>query len=331
MPKSNFIIDFFRPKTIFSLEEKIFYVIFWMAVLSLVAAIPINFSIGLTLIGWFCVVSIFVYVGIYYLAFRKNKFYQANVLFFVFTALLLTYFYFVGGGIQSRVLVYFVTLGAIAPLLLPKKWHWNALIIVCFLIFFLALAEHFFPELITPYPGEKYLILIDMTTIHIIITIIAFMIVWIVRKSYDNKNKNLEIKEKLILQRNTILAEYSKELEQKNKELALLNQSKDRLFSIIAHDLRSPLGSSKSLVELAYEGDYPLEGLKELLPDMYQNLNYTLNLVDNLLYWAKSQLDNAEPTMKDVELNKFLISIFDNLQLIGRYKQIKLILNIEVV
>lgn len=329
MPKSNFIIDFFRPKTIFSLEEKIFYVIFWMAVLSLVAAIPINFSIGLTLIGWFCVVSIFVYVGIYYLAFRKNKFYQANVLFFVFTALLLTYFYFVGGGIQSRVLVYFVTLGAIAPLLLPKKWHWNALIIVCFLIFFLALAEHFFPELITPYPGEKYLILIDMTTIHIIITIIAFMIVWIVRKSYDNKNKNLEIKEKLILQRNTILAEYSKELEQKNKELALLNQSKDRLFSIIAHDLRSPLGSSKSLVELAYEGDYPLEGLKELLPDMYQNLNYTLNLVDNLLYWAKSQLDNAEPTMKDVELNKFLISIFDNLQLIGRYKQIKLILNIE--
>lgn len=300
-----------------------------MAVLSLVAAIPINFSIGLTLIGWFCVVSIFVYVGIYYLAFRKNKFYQANVLFFVFTALLLTYFYFVGGGIQSRVLVYFVTLGAIAPLLLPKKWHWNALIIVCFLIFFLALAEHFFPELITPYPGEKYLILIDMTTIHIIITIIAFMIVWIVRKSYDNKNKNLEIKEKLILQRNTILAEYSKELEQKNKELALLNQSKDRLFSIIAHDLRSPLGSSKSLVELAYEGDYPLEGLKELLPDMYQNLNYTLNLVDNLLYWAKSQLDNAEPTMKDVELNKFLISIFDNLQLIGRYKQIKLILNIE--
>ncbi len=168
-----------------------------------------------------------------------------------------------------------------------------------------------------------------MTTIHIIITIIAFMIVWIVRKSYDNKNKNLEIKEKLILQRNTILAEYSKELEQKNKELALLNQSKDRLFSIIAHDLRSPLGSSKSLVELAYEGDYPLEGLKELLPDMYQNLNYTLNLVDNLLYWAKSQLDNAEPTMKDVELNKFLISIFDNLQLIGRYKQIKLILNIE--
>jgi signal transduction histidine kinase len=139
----------------------------------------------------------------------------------------------------------------------------------------------------------------------------------------------LDIKEKLIVQRNTILADYSKELEQKNKELDLLNQSKDRLFSIIAHDLRSPLSSSKSLVELAYQGDFPLESLKELLPDMHQNLNYTLNLVDNLLYWAKSQLDNTEPTMKDVELNKFLINIFDSLQLIGQYKQIKLILNIE--
>ncbi len=329
MPKSNFIIDFFRPKTIFSLEEKIFYVIFWMAVLSLVAAIPINFSVGLTLIGWFCVVSIFGYVGIYYLAFRKNKFYQANVLFFVFTALLLAYFYFGGGGVQSRVPLYFVILGVIAPLLLPVKWHWKAIGLVCLAILALTITEYFFPELVVPYPGERLYIFVDMTATHIILTFTAFMIVWIVKKSYDENSKSLAIKEKLIIQRNIILGEYSKELEQKNKELAMLNESKDRLFSIIAHDLRSPLSSSESLVELAYQGDYPLESLKELLPDMYQNLNYTLNLVDNLLYWAKSQLDNAEPTMKDVELNKFLISIFDNLQLIGRYKQIKLILNIE--
>jgi|GEM_PF-1946249 signal transduction histidine kinase len=325
MPKSNFIIDFFRPKTIFSLEEKIFYVIFWMAVLSLVAAIPINFSVGLTLIGWFCVVSIFGYVGIYYLAFRKNKFYQANVLFFVFTALLLAYFYFGGGGVQSRVPLYFVILGVIAPLLLPVKWHWKAIGLVCLAILALTITEYFFPELVVPYPGERLYIFVDMTATHIILTFTAFMNVWIVKKSYDENSKSLAIKEKLIIQRNIIL----KELEQKNKELAMLNESKDRLFSIIAHDLRSPLSSSESLVELAYQGDYPLESLKELLPDMYQNLNYTLNLVDNLLYWAKSQLDNAEPTMKDVELNKFLISIFDNLQLIGRYKQIKLILNIE--
>ncbi|WP_448528288.1 sensor histidine kinase [Raineya sp.] len=329
MPKSNFIIDFFRPKTIFSLEEKIFYVIFWMAVLSLVAAIPINFSVGLTLIGWFCVVSIFGYVGIYYLAFRKNKFYQANVLFFVFTALLLAYFYFGGGGVQSRVPLYFVILGVIAPLLLPVKWHWKAIGLVCLAILALTITEYFFPELVVPYPGERLYIFVDMTATHIILTFTAFMNVWIVKKSYDENSKSLAIKEKLIIQRNIILGEYSKELEQKNKELAMLNESKDRLFSIIAHDLRSPLSSSESLVELAYQGDYPLESLKELLPDMYQNLNYTLNLVDNLLYWAKSQLDNAEPTMKDVELNKFLISIFDNLQLIGRYKQIKLILNIE--
>lgn len=40
MLKFSQIFNFFRPKTIFSLEEKIFYVISWMAILSLVTAIP---------------------------------------------------------------------------------------------------------------------------------------------------------------------------------------------------------------------------------------------------------------------------------------------------
>ncbi|MDW8295741.1 MAG: HAMP domain-containing sensor histidine kinase [Raineya sp.] len=329
MPKSNSIIEFFRPKTTFSLEEKIFYVIFWMAILSLLAAIPINFYIDFELIAWFCVGSIFVYVGIYYLAFKKNKFWQANIVFFAYTAILLSYFYFGGGGIQSRVPLYFVILGVLAPLLLPEQWHWKALFLVCGTLVLISILEYFYPELVTTYPGNRNFLFIDMTVTHVILTFTAFGIVWVVRKSYDDKNRNIEIKEKLIVQRNTILAEYSKDLERKNKELDMLNASKDRLFSIIAHDLRSPLSSSKSLVELACQGDYPLDSLKQLLPDMYQNLSYTLNLVDNLLYWAKSQLDNVEPAMKEINLNKFLVSTFENLQLIGQYKQIKLILDIQ--
>lgn len=329
MLKFTQIINFFRPKTTFTLKEKIFYTVFWVAILGLLIPAPINFLIGLIVVGWSCIASIFIYLGIYYLAFHKKKFYEANVLFFILTALLLIYFYFGGGGIQSRVPLYFAILGAILPLLLPARWQWWAIFGVCSTILVLTTVEYFFPELVLPYLEERLYIFIDMTATYIIITFAAFMVVWIIKQSYDEQNKNLEIKEKLILQRNSILTEYSKELEQKNKELNLLNQSKDRLFSIIAHDLRSPLSSSKALVELAYQEDYPLESLKELLPDMYKNLNYTLNLVDNLLYWVKSQLDNAEPIMKDIELNKFLINTFENLQLIGHYKQIKLILNIE--
>lgn len=324
------IIKFFRPKTIFSLEEKIFYGVFWMAVLNLLVAVFINFFIiSLTLIGWLCVISIFVYVGIYYLAFHKNKFYQANVLFFVFTTFLLIYFYFGGGGVQSRVPLYFVILGVIAPLLLPAMWQWKVLVLIYLAILALFIIEYFFPESVTAHHREKLYIFVDITATYIILTFTTFMIVSIVKKSYDDNNKNLKIKERLNVQMNSILNDYLKDLERKNKELAILNESKNKLFSIIAHDLRSPLSSSKSLVELAYQENYPLESLKELLPDMYQNLNYTLNLLDNLLYWAKSQLDNTELVMQEIKLNNFLINLFDNLELIGRYKQIELVLNIE--
>ncbi len=318
------IIKFFRPKTIFSFKEKIFYTIFWMAVLNLLVVIPINFSIGSTLIGWLCVASIFVYVGIYYLAFHREKFFQANILFFAFTALLLAYFYFEVGGMQNRVPLYFIILGAIVPLLLPMKWQWKAIVLILLAILLLAITEYFFPELITSYPDEKLYIFVDMTATHIILTYTIFMIIWIVKKSYDESIKNLEIKEKLIMQKNSILADYSKELEEKNKELIILSQSKDRLFSIIAHDLRSPLCSSKTLVELAYKNEYPVESLKDLLPDMYQNFNYVTNLVDNLLYWAKSQIDSSRPSLKRIKINDFLCKSFEELQIIAKYKEIEI-------
>jgi PAS domain S-box-containing protein len=73
-------------------------------------------------------------------------------------------------------------------------------------------------------------------------------------------------------------------------KLESLNQLKDRLFSIIAHDLRSPLLSLMDILNLVGEGMVTDEEFKTFLPKIAKNIGYTSGLVENLLYWSKSQL-----------------------------------------
>lgn len=80
------------------------------------------------------------------------------------------------------------------------------------------------------------------------------------------------------------------ERKQSEDNLQALNQLKDRLFSIISHDLRSPLNTLLSIITLTNEGQLTEEELKSFLPEISKNLGYTTGLVNNLLQWSKSQL-----------------------------------------
>ena len=83
--------------------------------------------------------------------------------------------------------------------------------------------------------------------------------------------------------------DYLKIIEEKNKELEKINANKEKLFSIIAHDLRSPLGQLKSLIDLVNE--------QVITPAKFQQLSLTLakevdrlhTTMDNLLKWSMSQ------------------------------------------
>ncbi len=81
------------------------------------------------------------------------------------------------------------------------------------------------------------------------------------------------------------------ELNSEIKKVDNLNQIKDKLFSIISHDLRGPIVSLKGIVSLFNQGALSAEELKTLTNDLEKDLNNTSSLMDNLLAWSKSQLD----------------------------------------
>ena len=106
------------------------------------------------------------------------------------------------------------------------------------------------------------------------------------------------------------LQEQNEFIENQKKELELLNFNKDRLFSIIGHDLRGPIGNLSSLLTfIPNEEDRISEESVEIL-DLAQNgLLESLNLLENLLVWANEQEDGSNLHPKLQDLNSVTSSI----------------------
>lgn len=80
------------------------------------------------------------------------------------------------------------------------------------------------------------------------------------------------------------------------KKLVEANSSKDKFFSIISHDLRSPLGSIQSLTEIILENfnDLKSEELQLYLKTINETSTATYSLLDNMLIWAQTQRKKVE-------------------------------------
>lgn len=92
-------------------------------------------------------------------------------------------------------------------------------------------------------------------------------------------------------------------LQQQADELKNLNAVKDKLFTIISHDLRSPLASLSGILDFAESGDLSEEEFKQFLPSLAQNVENTSRLIENLLFWSKSQLEgeSVHPESFDIK------------------------------
>jgi len=105
----------------------------------------------------------------------------------------------------------------------------------------------------------------------------------------EAKNKKIEIQKEAILEQ--------------TKHLEDINKVKDRLFSIVSHDLKDSLTSIKGFIDLLSEGDISNEEFDKLIPELSENANNATMLLFNLLNWSKSQMQSlkANPSLFDIQ------------------------------
>jgi two-component system, sensor histidine kinase and response regulator len=95
---------------------------------------------------------------------------------------------------------------------------------------------------------------------------------------------------------------YLNQLKDKSHELEELNKLKDRLLSIVSHDFRGPLNSLQGTLTLLLRGALTQEEFRLLTHDLVEKLDHTSNLLDNLLNWARSQMQGMKVYPKTVNL-----------------------------
>lgn len=91
------------------------------------------------------------------------------------------------------------------------------------------------------------------------------------------------------------LSKKNKSLAQKNIRLEEVNEVKDKLFSIVSHDLKDSISSIKAFLDLLKDDGITKEEFNDLIPELSENANNASSLLFNLLNWSKSQMQNLQP------------------------------------
>lgn len=102
------------------------------------------------------------------------------------------------------------------------------------------------------------------------------------------------------------LEEKNKEINDQTRQLRNLNATKDKLFSIISHDLRSPLASLKALMELVGTSGLSQEEFVHFTRVLKQNLDFVNADLDNLLMWSQTQLRGIQAVPVPVKLRSMV-------------------------
>jgi len=93
-------------------------------------------------------------------------------------------------------------------------------------------------------------------------------------------------------------------LENREKELEEINLTKDKLFSIIGHDLRGPIGALLEVLKMIRTGDIKKSEFNQFVPRLINDVDHISFTLNNLLSWGMSQMNGSttKPTLYGLEL-----------------------------
>ncbi len=105
---------------------------------------------------------------------------------------------------------------------------------------------------------------------------------------------------------NKLLIEHQEEIKKRSIELEQLNQVKDKFFSIISHDLRSPINALSAILDLISKKQVTPEEFVLLTQELKVQFNHTRTLINNLLDWALLQMDKLKIQPDKINLTELV-------------------------
>ncbi len=213
-----------------------------------------------------------------------------------------------------------------------------------FIYFLLVLTEAIYIQTGSP----KYLF--GLSHVAVATLIEAFVLSYLLSKRSEWEKKENELaklhaqeelvntireNEKIVRQQNVILEkkvlQRTASIKTVNERLKVAIATKDKFFSIIAHDLKSPFNSLLGLSDILlqdYDG-FSEKRKKEFLTEINKGLNNAHDLLSNLLIWSQSQRDDISLHPEEIELRPYVVEIYSHLKQQADRKNITLKINID--
>ncbi|RUT78811.1 tetratricopeptide repeat-containing sensor histidine kinase [Ancylomarina longa] len=164
----------------------------------------------------------------------------------------------------------------------------------------------------------------------LLILLVLLVAIFLLTFRYRNNlkdNELLYLRNRLVSQHQEELISAMKRLKNSEDKLRKANETKDKMFSLIAHDLRGAIGNISNGLRM-YLGDEDLnlseEDKKEFLQALFHSSDNAYELLENLLFWAKNQTKSITANKQMVDASSIINSNIGLLGDLAKIKSIKL-------
>jgi signal transduction histidine kinase len=291
----------------FPLETRIFHSVCIALIVGVSVNIPIAFYMRIPELAGLLSLVVLVAALLYYLSRFRGLHQTVAVIFQVFVNLALIVNYYFNSGINGPTytisLLAFMVIVATAP---PRQYYvWLPLNII--MIVGLITAEYLLPGWIqvSYKDGEsKY---IDMVASYLVLAGFAFLITVFTKNAYNYQ------RQRLIVQ---------------SRDLEAANAAKNKLLSILGHDLKQPLASLQAYLELLSDFDLEEKEKKEIQDQLLLVTKNASAMLSNLLAWSRGQMQNLHADIQPLRVLEALAPVTDLAGSISKDKSISLQIDI---
>lgn len=153
---------------------------------------------------------------------------------------------------------------------------------------------------------EKMSMIINYSFILLVLFLLG--ILFLLKKNNRLKDKfNQELTKK-----NNDIENQKAIIASQNETLEGLNKSKNHLFSILSHDLKTPINSIFQVLELQQQGDLTKEVQEEIFEQLLKQVEGTSMMLNNLLHWANTQMDGTVVNFENINLTEIVNTSIDS-------------------
>ncbi len=290
----------------FGLRELIFHQVCFLSSVALTFGLLLTLRISQWDLSLVIVITLLALTLSYWLSRVMKKFTLGLILFVVIAYILIIFNYFLNGGINGPTSLISVLILAIfyASSFSGRHWIWTLLhgLIFCGLTYYEFIYDR---KYIVDYENseQRYS---DIALTYLFTLAFLFLIFRLIRRAYELQKEKVD--------------EQRKSLEKGKEDLEKSNQELIKVLSIIAHDVRNPLASIESFLELSADGGLLEEERKTINRDLHQMVQHTSHMLDDMVNWSKIQISGQTTNFHSRSLGSWLNKTVDHMKQLAKAK-----------